>query len=328
MLHSDRRAKVNNIAVVGAGTMGYGIALSFAMGGKDVSLYDFDEEMLETARANINTGIDAFIKEGHINDRNAVLNRLHYERSFTTTVDSVDMVIEAVPEKMTIKKDVFAKLDTDVREYTILATNTSGLSITEIASVIDDPSRVVGTHYFNPAHIVPLVEIVRGDRTADWVVNELYDLFEAINKTPVVVKEDIPGFISNRIQLAMIYEAESLLNQGIASAKDIDRAVKASFGFRLPSQGIFEKTDHAGLDVHLDVMSNLIQELDRGTSPQRVLQELVEQGDYGLKTGKGFYDWSGKNPQTVIQERDEKLLAQLETYRQWNFSNSAPTRGD
>lgn len=317
MQRTDGSEDIADVAVVGAGTMGYGIALGFALGRRTVTLYDVDEGMLETARENVRSGIGTFVEsDSHpITDAGSVLDRIAYETSLEAAVDGADLVTEAVPEQLDVKKEVMGDLDAYTPDDTILATNTSGLSITEIATAVADSGRVLGTHYFNPAHIVPVVEVVRGEETADWAVERTLGVFEALDhKAPVLVEQDIPGFVANRIQLAMAYEAESLLDRGIASAADIDRAVKGSFGFRLPVLGVFEKADHAGLDVHREVASYLLEDLDRGTEPHEVIGELVESGHYGLKTGRGFFDWRNRNPGDVFAERDERLLAQWGVY--------------
>ncbi|WP_332900191.1 3-hydroxyacyl-CoA dehydrogenase family protein [Haladaptatus sp. CMSO5] len=309
--------EIARVSVVGAGTMGYGIALTFALGGKSVVLFDIDETALKTAAENIHETVDTLHAHGELTqtETEAVRARISYESSLETAIQDADLVTEAVSEDMELKQTVFAKLGTHAPEEAILATNTSGLSITEIASVVDNQSRVVGTHYFNPPYIVPVVELVKGTETADSTVTTLAALFETIDKTPVVVERDIPGFIVNRIQTAMAYEAESLLNSGVASAEDIDRAVKGSLGFRLPILGIFEKSDHSGLDVHHDVISHLLPHLDRGTEPHEFLTELVTAGNYGVKTGQGVYNWEGEDMDSVYAARDESLFAQLAVYR-------------
>lgn len=326
----DDDTAVDRLSIVGAGTMGYAIALGFAVGGKHVTVFDVDEQALESARGRIESGVRTFVDAGHLegDERTTTLERVAYEPSLEAAVEDADMVTEAVPEQLDVKQGVFADLDDYAPDDAILATNTSGLSVTEIASVVDDPSRVVGTHYFNPAHVVPVVEIVRGEATSDAVVDVAYDCLESVGKTPVVVEREVPGFIANRIQLAMSYEAESLLERGVASAEDIDRAVKGSFGFRLPSLGVFEKMDHSGLDVHLDVSSYLMADLDRGTEPKPFLEERVDEGDYGLKTGTGVYDWTDADARAVLDARDEKLLAQLDVFREHDFDETPPVRGD
>lgn len=306
----------DTVAVVGAGTMGYGIGMTYAVSSRDVSLFDASEAALEQAETNIEKGLETLADAGRIerSAMDAIAGRISYHESLEDTVDGAALVTEAVTEDIDVKQDVFADLDRHTPDEAILATNTSGLSITEIATAVDDPGRVVGTHWFNPPHIVPLVEVVRGEETADETVFETYALLEEVGKEPVEVKKDIPGFIGNRIQMAMDYEAWSLLQMGVASAEDIDRAVRAGFGFRVPVLGVFKKSDYTGLDVYEEVMRYLLKEIDRGTEPSDQLERLVEAGDFGVKSGKGVYDWEGVDFEDVADERDRQLLALLDAY--------------
>lgn len=316
--------RIDDVAVIGAGVMGHGIAIEFAEAGYSVALQDIDEEMLEQSREKVRWTLQTLADAGHIAEDEVpeIESRIERTPSMEAAVDGVDFVTEAVAEDIDIKMAVFEQLDEHTGAETILATNTSGLSITEIGSAVEQPERVVGTHYFNPPYVVPLVEVIRGEKTADAVIDITYDLMDRIGKTPVVVEKDIPGFIGNRIQLAMMYEAFSLLDRGVASAEDIDKVVKSGFGFRLPLLGIFEKTDHSGLDVHLDVQRYLVRDLDRGTGTFDLTENLVENGDYGLKTGRGIYDWSDLDSEDVYERRDRGLLDILELYEDLEMSRS------
>jgi 3-hydroxyacyl-CoA dehydrogenase len=311
-------SSLDTIAIVGTGTMGYGIGTVYAADGRTVRLYDASAEALEQARTNIDTALETLTEAGRLSadDRSAITERISYHETIEETVGDADLVTEAVSEDLEIKREVFTRLDRHAPAEAILATNTSGLSITDIAGVVDDPSRVVGTHWFNPPHIVPLVEVVRGEQTGDDTVSRTYDLLEVVGKEPVEVKKDIPGFIGNRIQMAMDFEAWSLLQKGVASAEDIDRAVRAGFGFRVPVLGVFKKSDFTGLDVYEEVMSYLLKEIDRGTEPTASLSSLVEQGHYGVKTGQGVYDWEGADFDQLADERDQQLLAMLDAYEE------------
>lgn len=309
-------ASIDHVAVLGAGVMGHGIALTFALDGLEVSLYDIDEDTLAESEDRVRSVVDTLSEAGKVSTKeaDAAVSRISRTTSLPDAVTDTDFVTEAVAEDLDIKQKVFADLEEHVPEDAILATNTSGLSITEIANATSTPSRVVGTHWFNPPYVVPLVEVIRGDETAEAVVETTYDFFSTMDKTPVRVEKEVPGFIGNRIQTAMIYEAFSLLDRGVASAEAIDRAVKAGFGFRLPLLGIFEKVDHSGLDVEYEVEQYLLPELDRGTESKDILAEAVEDGDYGLKTGKGVYDWEGIDPGEIYDQRDEALLDLLDLY--------------
>jgi 3-hydroxybutyryl-CoA dehydrogenase len=313
---SSLSAELSNISVVGAGTMGRGIAATFIEKGYRVSVHDLEEERLENAQQAIESIFELFVEKGRLNEDAAqiALEETQYSTELEAIVKDADLVVEAVSEEMEVKQLVFDELDEYTKPTTILASNTSGLSITEIASATNRPEQVVGTHWFNPPYIVPLVEIVKGDQTDDELAEKLATFFEELDKTAVIVEKDIPGYIGNRIQMAMCYEAFSLLDRGIASAEDIDKAVKAGFGFRLPAMGIFEKVDQSGLDVHYAVESYLMGDLDRGTDPNPVVSRLVDKGDLGLKTGQGVYNWEDSDPDVIETERDQDLLRLLDIY--------------
>lgn len=310
------KREFNTVAIVGAGTMGHGMALEFARAGLDVSLIDVDQNMLEKAEESVANGVDTLVKAGRIEESNidSILSRIETYTQYEPAVEDVELVIEAGPETLEVKQSIFKKLDECTPDDAILATNTSGLSITEIASVVDEPSRVLGTHWFNPPYLIPLVEVVYGEHTSDNVVEEVYELLESIGKTPVTVQKDIHGFIANRIQTAMDYEAWSLLDRGVASAEDIDRAVRAGFGLRIPALGVFRKADFAGLDIIKEIQSYMTADLDRGTDPSESLERMIEEGRYGLKSGEGVFDWSDRDSEEVMEERDQQLLELLEVY--------------
>lgn len=306
----------DTVAVVGAGLMGHGIGVDFAASGLEVTLYDADTDVLADSKSQVRSALRTLERHDRIDDVDAVLDRISWHESIGDAVSEADLVVEAVVENMDVKRTVFESIDEHAPADAVLSTNTSGLSITEISETVADPSRVVGTHWFNPPYIVPLVEVVRGEHTADAVMDATYDFLEACDKTAVRVEKDIKGFIGNRIQLAMAYEAFSLLDRGVASAEEIDKAVKAGFGFRLPSLGIFEKVDQSGLEVHHEVEKYLMPDLDRGTDPNPVLEERIEKGHTGVRSGHGIYDWSDTDLEEMYEDRDDALLAFLKTYEE------------
>lgn len=320
---------IDTVAVVGAGRMGHGIALVYALAGKEVRLYDIDMDVLKRSTDRIKDALEVLIDGEQITPDRAETAQARIETvpDLSDCVRDADFVTEAVAEDIEIKQTVFADLDTHTSDA-ILATNTSGLSIDEIAEPVTDASRVLGTHWFNPPYIVPLVEIVKGSATSDDAVDVVYSLLESADKTPVVVQKDIPGFIGNRIQAAMSYEAFSLLERGVATPSAIDRAVKAGFGFRLPIMGIFEKMDQSGLHIHHEVEKQLLPDLDRGTDPNAVIAELVERGETGTDAGKGIYDWTDVDIDAAIQERDRELISLYEPYREALTSETPPANYD
>jgi 3-hydroxybutyryl-CoA dehydrogenase len=323
---SDRDARIERVTVVGAGRMGHGIALVYALDGRDVTLFDVDGEVLDSAPERVDSALSTMVGAGAV-DRataDAALSNLRTGSDFASAVAGADFVTEAVVEDLAVKQSVFAGLDAHAPADALLATNTSGLAIADIARDVDDASRVLGTHWFNPPHIVPLVEVVKGPETTDAVAGRVAALLESAGKTPVVLEREIPGFLGNRIQTAMAYEAYSLLARGVASAADIDRAVRAGFGFRLPVMGVFEKVDQSGLDVHREVERSLMADLDRGTDPNPVVSELVERGQTGWESGKGVYDWTNVDRDAAERERDAALLALRSVYEEVDAESTPP----
>jgi len=317
---------IDRIAVVGAGRMGHGIALVYALAGHEVALFDADPGVLDAAPERVDAALETMVAAGYVDrdEAEAALSNLRTEADLASAVADADVVTEAVVEDLDVKQSVFADLDANAPADALLATNTSGLSIAEIARDVTDTTRVLGTHWFNPPHIVPLVEVVKGPDTADAVAERVRALLDAAGKTPVTLEREIPGFVGNRIQAAMTYEAYSLLARGVASAEDIDRAVKAGFGFRLPVMGIFEKVDQSGLDVHHEVEKSLMPDLDRGTDPNPVIAELLDRGETGWESGKGVYDWTTVDRAATTRERDAALLSLLSVYEERDAASSPP----
>jgi 3-hydroxyacyl-CoA dehydrogenase len=295
-----------------------------------VVLFDTGSEILDSAPERVDAALETMAKNGYVDreEADAALSNLRTESGLESAVADADFVTEAVVEDLDVKQSVFADLDAHAPEDALLATNTSGLSIAEITEAVADTSRVLGTHWFNPPHIVPLVEVVKGPDTADTVAERVRALLDAAGKTPVTLEREIPGFVGNRIQAAMTYEAYSLLARGVASAEDIDRAVKAGFGFRLPVMGIFEKVDQSGLDVHHEVEKSLMPDLDRGTDPNPVIAELLDRGETGWESGKGVYDWTGVDRAAATRERDAALLSLLSVYEASDAASSPPANYD
>lgn len=299
---------LNPIAIVGAGTMGHGIAQVCAQGGCDVILIDAIPAALENARARIGENVHLLIENGLLNTEvNTVINRI----SFSTNLDSAiaaAMVIEAIPEKFDLKQILFKKLASLCRRNTILATNTSGIPVTKLAATIDTPERVIGTHFYMPAHLIPLVEVVQTDKTDEDVVEQTIALLRHLGKKPVRVRKDVPGFIGNRLQHALAREAMSLVQKGVASAEDIDTVVKTSLAVRLVFTGPIEQRDFNGLDTHLAIAEYLYPDLENGTQPLTILKDKVADGYLGIKTGQGFFDWRQRNVAAVHAEKNQALI--------------------
>lgn len=279
------------VGVVGAGSMGSGIANLAAMSGFHVILQDLEEKFLSAAMGRIDSFLAKSVSKGKMteDEKSEVMGRIQV----TTELEEMkraDIVIEAVIENLEVKKSVFARLDAIVPDHVILATNTSSMSITTIAEATKRPERVAGMHFFNPAQIMKLVEVVRGYKTSDETVEEIKAFAKRLNKETVEVKKDTPGFIVNRIMVPQFIEAIRLLEEGVASAEDIDKAV--TLGLNYP-MGPFTLQDYAGVDIGLHVMDYFYDEFkDNRFAAPLLLRQLVRAGRLGRKTGAGFYDYN------------------------------------
>ena len=305
--------QIQNVAVIGTGTMGPGIAQIFAQGGLKVVLYDINKDQLEKASKAIQNNLNIFQETGFLTSKEAdeVRKRIVSTSSLEEATQKADFVLEAVPEVLDIKKSVFQTLEGLCPPDVILATNTSGISITEIAKATRTPGRIVGMHWWNPPIIIPAIEIIKGEQTEEEVLTITKALVTKIKKIPVIVRKDVPGFLGNRMQYALMREAIALLNEGVASAEDIDRMIKAGIGFKFPVMGPLETIDMAGLDIFYRVSQYLYGKLDQSSSPPAMVKEKVEKNELGLKTGKGFYDYTHVDTQALMAERIKKLMVIL-----------------
>jgi 3-hydroxybutyryl-CoA dehydrogenase len=314
--------KIQNIAVIGAGIMGHGIAQVFANKGFSVNLYDLNQDLLDRALAGIAENLRTLVEMGMETRETAelTLSRVIPVTNFEKAVADADLVVEAVTEDLEIKRDLYARIDRYAPKKAILASNTSMLSISNFGSKVKDPSRLIITHWFNPPHIVPVVEVVLGDHTSDETLQNIFELLTRIGKTPVLVRKEIPGFLVNRIQAAMFREVLSLLEMGVASAEDIDKAVVGSFGLRLSVQGVLKTMDLAGLDLMLKGCSHLFKDINSSKQEPKILSNVVLQGDLGVKTGRGFFSYEGASPCSggisPTEERDRALLSVLKALAQ------------
>jgi 3-hydroxybutyryl-CoA dehydrogenase len=306
-------SRIKKIAVIGSGIMGHGIGQTFALGGHDVTLNDISDELLKKALQQIRKNLDTFIEFGITTTEAAkeAFSRIKTETNLKEAVKDSDFVVEAIPEVMELKKRTFKELDEYCLPHTILTSNTSGLSLTEMTSGIRRRDQAVIAHWWNPPHIIPVVEIVKGRYTSEQTVDLVYRLLVAIGKRPVTLLKEVPGFLGNRLQFALYREALACLRHGVASAEDIDLAVKGSFGFRLPTLGPLETSDFGGLDTFLNISRYLFKEIDRSTEPPEVLVEKVVQNKLGVKTGEGFFSYPGDKAQEKIRERDRQFLQRL-----------------
>jgi 3-hydroxybutyryl-CoA dehydrogenase len=269
--------------------MGRGIAYLAAVAGYDTFLYDVEQSALDAAQASIASTLRKGVEKGKLaNDAaNAALDRLQLMTELEPAVSGADLIIEAVPESFDLKTELFAQADVFCESQTILASNTSSISITALAKNVERRDRFVGMHFFNPPHVMKLIEIVRGDRTSDETVQTVREVAEKMGKTPIIVS-DSPGFATSRLGVAIGLEAMRMLEEGVGSAEDIDRAME--LGYNHP-MGPLRLTDLVGLDVRLGIAEYLAATLGARFEPPQILRALVAEGKLGRKTGQGFYVW-------------------------------------
>jgi 3-hydroxybutyryl-CoA dehydrogenase len=292
-----------DIAVVGAGLMGHGIAQVFAVHGDRVSLHDPDAGTLASARERIAANLSDLGLDP------SAVDHVRITADLEDAVGDADFVFEAAPEDMAVKQELFARLDVLAPTSGVLATNTSVMRVSDIAARMSQPERVVGTHWWNPPYLVPLVEVVEGRRTRPEIVDRTMELLTAVGKTPVHVRKDIPGFIGNRLQHALWRQAIELVDAGVCDARAIDTVVKAAFGPRLAVLGPMENADLVGLDLTLQIHDYVLPTLDPPSEPAEGLRRHVERGELGMKTGRGFRAWAPGEPEEVRR----RVLAHLAT---------------
>jgi 3-hydroxybutyryl-CoA dehydrogenase len=280
---------IRSIAVIGTGTMGRGIAYLSALAGYETFVFDAETAALDAARGWLESTLRKGVEKGKVaaDAADAAMARVQLAQDLEPAVRGADLIIEAVPEQLELKRELFAQADLFCGEEAILASNTSSISITTLAGNVERRDRFVGLHFFNPPHLMKLIEIVRGDRTSDQTVEEVRAVAEKMGKTPIIVR-DAPGFATSRLGVAIGLEAIRMLEEGVASAEDIDRAME--LGYNHP-MGPLRLTDLVGLDVRLGIAEYLSATLGPRFEPPALLRSLVAAGKLGQKTGEGFYNW-------------------------------------
>jgi 3-hydroxyacyl-CoA dehydrogenase len=313
-------SEIKQIVVIGAGNMGEGIVQSFAQAGKRVKVLARRRETLDKCLQQIDTNLKLFAEFRLLEEApEVIMSRITCipMAELPEAIRGCHFIVETIPEVLADKKELFGKLD-GCDPDVILASNTSSITITTLTGDMRTAYRVVGTHYFNPAHIMPLVEIHRGKYTSDKVVQTTRDLMLQVGKKPILVKKEIPGFIVNRIQGAIFREISYLLDEGVATPDDIDMAAKAMYGFRLSCIGPMEADDMIGLDTSARVSANLFKTLSNRTEPSATLLDKVNRGELGIKTGNGWYNYHGKTRTQVLDEINRRLLKQLVLFKAVN----------
>jgi len=301
------------IAVVGAGLMGTSIGLDWARAGFSVSIYDSDPDRVEslTRRAR---EIGQVLVEGGVmtaNELNLAVGRLTATPDLGEAVGEADYVAEAIVEDLAVKQALYAELDAITRPDAVLASNTSSLMPSAMSERMQRPERMLVVHYFNPGHLIPVVEVVLGPKTAPETVETATRLIREAGKTPAVLRKEVPGFIANRLQAALLREAVALVEDGVCSMEDLDAVVSLGFGRRLAIFGPFAVHDMAGLDVWNAIATNLYPEISDAKTPQALLADHAAKGELGLKSGRGFYAWSPTEAAAALAKRDAALLGHL-----------------
>ena len=290
------------IGVIGGGLMGHGIAYLLAAGGHEVGLFEPSSDVRASLPQRLRAIVDLLGEA-------SALERITAHEKMADAVRGAQFVFEAAPEKLALKQQIFAELESLVAPETILASNSSAIPSTEIGRNLRHRERVVGTHFWNPPHLVPLVEVIQTEWTSDLTVRATIELLAACGRTPVHVRRDIPGFIGNRLQHALKREAIALVASGVCDAETIDTVVKSGFGARMAVLGPMEQSDLVGLDLTLDIQNVLIADLDRGAEPMQFLKDKVATGKLGMRTGEGFRCWT-KEQADAVRERLRKYLAE------------------
>lgn len=301
---------IKTISIIGAGLMGHGIAQVFAQAGYNVLLRDIKQEFLSNAVSKMKENLQKMSAAGLVRKEeiDATISRVKTTLDMREALTNSDFMIEAATENMDLKKQIFREASKFTPERAVLATNTSGLPIVDVAGVTNRPGKVIGTHFWNPPYLLRAVEVVKAAGTTDETVKVTYDLLTKVGKKPVVVKKDIPGQIGIRILYAMLREAMSLVEKGVASPEDIDTVVKEALGTRLPVVGVLELADLSGVDLVLMVSKRLFKDLDNSPEPSKFLTDMVADGHNGIKSLKGFYSWTPQSVASIVKKRDEHLL--------------------
>ena len=274
------------IAVIGAGLMGHGIAQVFALAGHRVAVYDPSADALKSLRERVLRNLV------DLGQDTTATERVHPQDNLAECVAHVDVVIEAGPENLAFKRDLFVQLEALAPAHALLCSNTSVIPITSIMSGLKSGQRAMGTHWWNPPYLVPLVEVIKTAKTSPTLAQQMFDLLAAVGKTPAMVEKDVPGFIGNRLQHALWREAIALVAEGVCDAQTVDTVVKASFGRRLPVLGPLENADLVGIELTQAIHQLVLPHINRSASASPYLQELLDAGHLGMKSGQGFRTWT------------------------------------
>ena len=301
---------MEKISILGCGTMGHSIALSAAWAGQTVKVYGINEQDLVNANKGLNNKLKVMAANGLFDEEQE--KRINSSIVFSTSLEEViadsTFIIEVIPEVLELKKDMYKRLESLVEKEAVIASNTSGFMPSLLSAEMNFPNRFVVTHFWNPGHLIPLVEVVKGDKTDEATVERAMAVIESMNKKPILLQKELPGFIGNRLQYALFREAQALLDSGAATKEDIDAAVTYSIGRRLPVTGPLMTADMGGLDVFSAISNYLFEDLATDKRSGETLTKLVEEKKFGDKSGKGFYEWEAEISEKINEEREQTLI--------------------
>ena len=306
------------VVVIGVGLIGPGVATCSALAGYETILVGRTTKKADNgilkAKSNIEQLLENNVVTKEQSDRAARL--LSPAVGISRVTKDASLIIEAITEDVEAKVDLFRELDRNIAEYTIVTSTTSGIRVNDITCGLEHAAKMASTHFWFPSHLIPLVEIVKGERTEESVLLKLRDIMLSWGKAPVILRRDMPGQLANRIQQAVIREAISIVESGAATAEDVDTAIKMGFGIRLPAWGPLEHLDAVGLDLALSVQRSVVPSLDNRIEPSVYLSRLVDSGSVGHKSGTGFYDWGKKNMESLASTRDQFIMKALRLLRE------------
>lgn len=299
----------SHVSIIGAGNMGTGLAVQFARHGTEATVIDHRESNLETAREAVSDALEFLRGEEMLSaDPDAIGESIGYTLDTAAAVAETELVIETVSEDRDIKRSVFETVESAAPDDAVLASNTSGIPITELGEFVSDPERVVGCHWWNPPYLLPLVEVTRGEETADSIVERTVGYVEGVGRDPIVVERDVPGFVWNRIQFAVMRECTHLVEEGVASLEDVERAVRDGYALRTAAVGPFETADLSGVDLFRDVADDLFPHLSTATEAGPVFEDRLAEGKTGVAAGAGFHEYE-ESLAEAIERRDERVAA-------------------
>jgi 3-hydroxybutyryl-CoA dehydrogenase len=301
---------MEKLSIIGCGTMGHSIALAAAWAGIEVKVSGINEEDIRRADQGLMNKLHVMIENELFDEAEAteIRSRILLVTSLQEAVQDATFIIEAIPEVIEMKHKLYNELEQIVDENVVIASNTSGFTPTSLAATATHPDRFIVTHFWNPGHLIPLVEVVKGKQTDQDTIDRAMALIKLMNKQPILIHKEIPGFIGNRLQYALFREAQALLDEGVATKEDIDAAVTYSIGRRLPITGPLMTADMGGLDVFSAISNYLFEDLSAAKKSGNVLMSLVNDGKLGDKSGEGFYEWDEATSKKVNAEREQTLI--------------------